>query len=182
MFSRAGRPKEMLLTPSTVCRPSSSWTTRSAFSVWAACSCWAETVRVRQSMSTSSFGIPTASAASRIRFAMATRSCHVCGIPFSSIQRPTTAAPYFLQIGRMARRVSALPLTELTMALPLTARSPASIAAGSEESICSGRSTTACSALTTLVIISGSLMPGRPTFTSSRSAPASCCSIPLATM
>ena len=171
---RWGRPKEILLTPSTVARPSSSVTYRTARSVSAACSCWADTVSVRQSIQISDLGMPTAIAASMIRFAMATLSCHVRGIPFSSMQRPTTAAPYFLHSGKTASNDARLPLTEFTAALPFTARSPAAMATGSEESICTGKSLTACTARTARAIISASSSPGRPTFTSRISAPASC--------
>lgn len=55
---RAGSPKEMLDTPSTVFRPSSPFTRRRPSRVWAAASCSAETVRVRQSMYTSSRRMP----------------------------------------------------------------------------------------------------------------------------
>lgn len=55
---RAGRPKEMLDTPSTVFSPSSSLTRRRASSVWEAPSCSAEAVRVRQSIYTSSRRMP----------------------------------------------------------------------------------------------------------------------------
>ena len=56
--SRLGSPKEMLETPSTVFKPNSSRTIRTAFKVSAAWDCWADTVRVRQSMSTFSLGMP----------------------------------------------------------------------------------------------------------------------------
>ncbi len=55
---RAGRPKEMLDTPSTVFSPNSAFTRRRASSVWDAASCSADTVRVRQSMYTSSRRMP----------------------------------------------------------------------------------------------------------------------------
>ena len=117
--SLLGRPKLMLLTPSTVFNPRSWRTVRTAESVSSACSCWADTVSVRQSIHTSSRGMPQASAAVRIRRAMATRSAAVAGRPFSSRVRPTTAAPYFFTSGSTAEMDSALPLTEFTAALPL---------------------------------------------------------------
>ena len=125
-------------------------------------------------MMTSSLGMPWASAAFKIRSARSNRCCAVSGRPFSSMASPTTAAPYFFTMGRMASKISALPLTELTMARPQQARRPASMTSGLVESICRGRETTDWMALTTSVIITTSSMPGRPTFTSKMSAPASC--------
>ena len=84
-----------------------------------ACSCWAETVRVRQSIHTSSLGMPQDSAASRIRRAMATRPSAVWGMPPLSKASPTTDAPYFFTMGRMRSSTAASPLTEFTAALPL---------------------------------------------------------------
>ena len=49
---------EMLDTPSTVFSPNSAFTRRRASSVWDAASCSADTVRVRQSMYTSSRRMP----------------------------------------------------------------------------------------------------------------------------
>ena len=176
MCCRSGMPKEMLLTPRTVCRPISRLTYSTARRVSQAWACWAETVRVRQSMSRSSRGMPWRRQAASIRFAISTRPCQVSGMPSASMVRPTTAAPYRLHRGRIRSSTSGLPFTELTMARPLTARRPASMAAGSEESICKGRSHTLCTAFTTRVIISASLMPGSPTLMSKSWAPASCCS------
>ena len=175
MFSRSGMPKEMLLTPRVVCTPSRCFTASRAFRVSWAWACWADTVRVRQSIYRSERGMPYRSAASAIRAAMFSRSCQVSGMPFSSRHSPTTAAPYFLHRGRMASSTSCRPLTEFTRALPQQARSPASTAAGSAESICRGRSTAACTARITCTIFSFSSTPGRPTLISRISAPASCC-------
>ena len=66
-----------------------------------------------------------------IRRAIATRPCQSAGMPFPSMHSPTTAAPYFLHSGRIESRTSLFPLTELTMALPLYTRRPASMTAGS---------------------------------------------------
>ena len=71
---RAGRPKEIFDSPSTVFRPSSFLTRSKASSVWDAPSCSADTVRVRQSIYTSSRRMPRASARSRMRRAMSTRA------------------------------------------------------------------------------------------------------------
>ena len=171
--SRQGRPKEILDTPSTVLSPSSDFTRARASSVLTACSCWADTVRVRQSIKTSSLGIPADSAAFSMRRAMSTRPSTVSGMPFSSRHRPSTAAPYFLAMGSTWSSTSALPFTELTMALPQYCRRPLSRAAGSEESICRGRSRAPCRPSTTCAMTAGSSIWGWPTFTSRMSAPAS---------
>ena len=52
---------------------------------------------------------------------------------------------------------------------------------GCEESSCSGAVSTLCSVCTASTIIAASSSPGRPTFTSKISAPASTCSIPWLT-
>ena len=62
--------------------------------------------------------MPRASARSRMRRATSIRASALLGMPPWSRVRPTTAAPYFFTRGRMADRLSASPLTELTMALP----------------------------------------------------------------
>ena len=173
--SRFGRPKEMLDTPRTVFSPSSVLTRCRASSVSLAPSCSAEAVKVRQSMYTSRFGIPSAVARSRIRLAMANRSAAFLGMPFSSSVSPTTAAPYFLTSGRIFCREASSPLTELTMGLPLYTRRAASMTAGMVESSCNGVPPIDCNALTVRIIMPFSSMPGMPTFTSSRSAPASTC-------
>ena len=116
---RFGRPKEMLLTPSTVRSPSLSVTIRTARSVSPACSCCAETVSVRQSIHTSSRGMPASRARCRIFSAIANRFSAVSGIPSSSSVSPTTAAPYFFTRGSTVRRLSSLPFTEFTAAFPL---------------------------------------------------------------
>ena len=170
---RFGRPKEILLTPSTVFSPSSSRTRRTAFRVSFACSCWAETVSVRQSIQTSSLGIPRARARFRIFRAMATRFSAVSGMPFSSRVSPTTAAPYFFTRGSTVERLSSFPFTEFTAAFPWYTRRAASSASGLVVSSCSGRSTALWMACTTRGSMLTSSTPGYPTFTSSRSAPAS---------
>ena len=108
---------------------------RTALSVSAASACCAETVSVRQSIKTSSRGIPYDRAVLTICSAMAKRSSAVGGIPAELSVRPTTAAPYFFMIGRMRSSTSGSPLTELTIGFPLHARTPASIALTSDESI-----------------------------------------------
>ena len=55
---RAGRPKDTLLTPSTVPSPKRLLTSLMAFKVSRTWSCWADAVSTRQSMRTSSLGIP----------------------------------------------------------------------------------------------------------------------------
>jgi len=47
------------------------------------------------------------------------RSCTVSGIPFSSRQSTTTAAPYFFTNGSILSRDSFLPFTEFNNGLPL---------------------------------------------------------------
>ena len=173
--ARLGRPKEMFDTPSTVWSPNSSRTERMAFSVSIPCSCWAETVRVRQSIHTSSAGMPRSSAAARMRLAMSTRPWAVWGMPPLSRVSPTTDAPYFFTMGRIRASTAGSPFTELTAALPLYTRSPASSASGLEESSWRGRETADCSFLTTLGSMETSSTPGKPTFTSRMSAPASSC-------
>ena len=173
--SRFGRPKEMLETPRTVFSPSSVLTRWSASRVSFAPSCSADAVSVRQSMYTSRFGIPSAVARSRMRLAMANRSAAFLGMPFSSRVSPTTAAPYFLTSGRMFCSDASSPLTELTMGLPLYTRSAASMTAGMVESSCKGVPPMDWSAFTVRIIMPFSSMPGIPTFTSKRSAPASTC-------
>ena len=150
----------MLDTPSTVWRPSSSRTARRAARVSLACPCWAETVRVRQSIHTSSLGMPWARAASRMRRAMSTRSRALWGMPLSSRARPTTAAPYFFTMGRIFSCTAGSPLTEFTAALPLYTRRPASRAAGLEESSWRGTSRALWSFLTTRGSMSTSSTPG----------------------
>ena len=157
---RFGRPKEILLTPRTVFRPISSRTVRTAFRVSMACSCWADTVSVRQSIHRSSFGMPRASARSMIRRAMAIRFSAESGTPASSSVRPTTAAPYFFTSGSTVSRLSSLPLTEFTAALPWYTRRAASRASGFVVSICRGRSTAPCTAFTTRVSMDTSSTPG----------------------
>ncbi len=79
----------------------------------------------------------------RILSAIINLSSAVFGIPFSSIARPTTAAPYFFARGRILSNFSCSPFTELIMAFPFTTRRPASSASTLEESICKGKSVTA---------------------------------------
>ena len=134
IFPRAGRPKEIFDTPNTQCSPSRSRTICMAFNVSTALSCSAETVSVRQSINTSSLRMPCFRASDRIRSAIAKRPSAVGGMPPASIASPTTAAPYFFASGKMRSSTACSPLTELIIALPLTTRKPASIAAGSEES------------------------------------------------
>ena len=110
-----------------------------------------------------------------MRRAMATRPSAVWGMPFWSRVSPTTAAPYFFTMGRMRARDSGSPLTEFTAALPLYTRRPASNASGLEESNCRGRDTTLWSFFTTRGSMDASSTPGKPTFTSRMSAPASSC-------
>ena len=166
----------MLETPSTVLTPKRSFTMRTAFRVSRTASCWALAVRVRQSIYTSSRGMPAASAAATIFCASANRCSASAGIPFSSSVRPTTAAPYFLQMGRRRSSTACSPFTELTIGLPLYTRSPASRTSARVESSCRGRSHTLCTAFTARIIISCSSISGRPTFTSRISAPAPACS------
>ena len=139
---RFGKPKEILDTPSVQCSPNRSRTICMALSVSTALSCSADTVKVRQSINTSSFGIPCSNAACKMRCAIVKRSSAVAGIPFWSIASPITAAPYFLTMGSTRASTSGSPLTELTIALPLTTRRPASSASTLDESICSGKSVT----------------------------------------
>ncbi len=150
---------------------------RTAFRVSTACSCWAEMVSVKQSISTSSRRMPASRAASKIFSASTNRSSAFKGMPDLSMVSPTTAAPYFFTRGSTLCNTSSSALTEFTMARPLQARSPASMAAGSEESICNGKSTTLCTAFTTSTIIAASSNPGTPTLMSKISAPASACSM-----
>ena len=118
-WGRTGRPKDTLETPSTVFRPSSSLTVRTARRVSHTSCCWALAVRVRQSMYTSSLGMPASSAASRMRRAISTRSSALAGMPLSLRVRPTTAAPYFLHRGSTAASTAGSAFTEFTMGLPL---------------------------------------------------------------
>ena len=66
---------------------------------------------------------------------MRKRPSAVPGMPDSSRVSATATPPYFLTSGKTASMLSRLPLTELTMALPLKRRSAASMAAGSAVSI-----------------------------------------------
>ncbi len=137
-IGRQGRPKEILLTPSTVARPSLSLTRRRVWMVSIARFCSAETVRVKQSMITSSRDKPTCSAAARISSATVNRSLAVSGMPLPSSARPMTAAPYFAAKGRTALRLLSSPFTELISTLPSATLRARSRAAGSEESSTSG--------------------------------------------
>ena len=173
-ISLLGRPNETLLTPSTVFAPS-FFTSSSAESVILGFSESTPTVIVRQSIAISARGIPASSQREIIFFAISTLPSKVSGMPFSSSASPTTTAPYFFAMGSIVFNDSSLPLTELTIERPPARRSPASIAAGSEESICNGRSLTERTAETTFFISSSSFAPGTPTFMSRISAPCSCC-------
>ena len=176
IVSRFGRPKLILETPRTVLSPSSLWTRFRALIVSITPSCSAEAVRVRQSMNTSSRGIPYSIALLSILSAIAKRPSAVFGIPPLSSVRPTTAAPYFLTRGSIASSDSGSPFTEFTTGLPLYTLRPASRTSGLVESSCKGVSQTPCIALTAVIIISFSSIPGRPTLTSRISAPAFTCS------
>lgn len=89
----------MLDTPRTVFKPNSVLTLLTALSVSTTPSCSADAVSVRQSINTSSLGIPIEMALSNILFAISNLLSALLGIPFSSNVRPTTAAPYFLTKG-----------------------------------------------------------------------------------
>ena len=117
--------------------------------------------------------MPYFAASSMILRAMRTRPSAVSGMPSSSSVSATTAPPYFLTSGNTASITARLPETELTKGLPLYRRMAASIAGMCAVSICSGTSVTDCTAYTASRSIAASSMPGRPTLTSSRSAPAS---------
>ena len=183
--SRWGRPKEMFETPSTVRTPSSCLQRRSASSVTRALSDPVEMVIVSASSTRFRRGMPRSSAARTMRRAISTRPSAVSGMPPSSSGRPTTTPPYFLARGRTFSRDSRLPDTELSSGIPLQRRSAASMAAGLAVSICTGRSQTACTACTAAGSSASSSMSGRPTLTSSTSAPrsacctASCCKRPM---
>jgi hypothetical protein len=74
------------------------------------------------------------------------REAHV-GIlrnPVSSLEMPTTAAPYFFTRGSTDSSRSSSPVTELTSGLPLYTASPAANAATIDESIDSGTSVIDC--------------------------------------
>ena len=174
---RSGRPKEMLLTPSVVRTRQRLLIWRIASSVSRAWPCSALTVSVRQSMRMFSCGMPYSAQAWMISPAMRTRSAAVRGMPRSSVVSPTTAAPYFLTMGRMVRSTAGSPFTELTIALPQHRRSAASTASGLPQSICKGRSHTACTSRTKRTSAAFSSISGRPALTSRMSAPASACSI-----
>ena len=119
MRSRAGRPKETLLTPSTVPQPVRSRIRRRASRVVLAALPSALTGMVRVSNTRSRRDMPSASARARIRSAMAARPSAVSGMPRSSRVRATSTPPYFFARGSTASITAALPLTELIMALPL---------------------------------------------------------------
>ena len=162
----------MLDTPRTVFKPNSVLTLLTALSVSTTPSCSADAVSVRQSINTSSLGIPIEMALSNILFAISNLLSALLGIPFSSNVRPTTAAPYFLTKGNTVFNDFSSPLTELTIGLPLYTLSAASNTSGMVESICKGVSAILWIDLIALIIISFSSTPGRPTFTSKISAPA----------
>jgi hypothetical protein len=107
-----------LLTPSTVFRPSRSFTSLSAFRVSIARFCSALTVSVRQSMIRSLGAILSSLAASSILDATARRPSPLSGIPLSSRASPMTAAPYFLTSGSILARLFSSPETELIRTLP----------------------------------------------------------------
>ena len=171
--SRSGRPKDTLLTPSTVPQPVFSRISFSASRVVCAAVPSALTVIVSVSKRISLLSIPYLAASARIRSAIFSRPSAVTGIPSSSSVRATRTPPYFCTSGKTASMTSCLPFTELIIAFPLYARSARSIAAASAVSSCSGRSVTACSSCTAWVSSAGSSTPGVPTFTSSTSAPRS---------
>ena len=132
--SRFGRPNEIFETPSTVLSPSSVLTLWRALRVSITPSCSAEAVSVRQSMKTSSLGIPYSIARRSIFSAIAKRPSAVFGIPPLSSARPTTAAPYFFTRGSIASRDSSSPFTEFTIGFPLYTLRPASRTSGIVES------------------------------------------------
>ena len=117
--SRPGRPKDTLDTPREVRHP--KWVRISSRDsrVTRAASGAALTAMARGSKIMSSRPIPYSAARSKIRSAMAKRPWAVSGIPLSSKVRATTTPPYFRARGNTASMLSALPLTELIMALPL---------------------------------------------------------------
>ena len=114
-----GIPKDIFETPNIVLQPNFSFTIFIAFIVSIASSCWADTVRERQSIKISFLFIPYSSALSTIFFATLNLPSAVLGIPSSSKVRPTTQAPYFLTRGNIVSKDFSLPLTEFTMVLPL---------------------------------------------------------------
>ena len=76
--------------------------------------------------------------------------------------------------GKIAFMEEVFAVTELTKGLPLYRRMARSMVSGSAVSICKGRGETPWSSWTTSHIKAGSSISGRPTFTSSTWAPASC--------
>ena len=117
--SRAGSPNETLEIPRDVWQPSSLAMRRTASSVTSAAPGSALTVMASGSKSRSSGPSPYAVAARKIFSAMRTRPSAVAGMPSSSSVSATTSAPYFRASGNTLCRLSRLPLTELSSALPL---------------------------------------------------------------
>ncbi len=116
--------------------------------------------------------MPISTARFLIFSAIAKRSSAFFGIPFLSRVRPTTQAPYFFTRGRTFSSDSSSPFTELTIGFPLYTLRAASSTAGIVESIWRGVSVIPCKAFIVLIIMAFSSISGRPTLTSSISAPA----------
>ena len=173
--SRLGRPKDTLETPRAVFTPRTCLAWQRVPRVTLAFSPPALTGMVRPSTSSSRRGMPSSSARRMIFWAMATRPSTVSGIPSSSSARHTRPPPYFFTRGRMAFRLSSLPLTELMRGLPLYRRRARSMASGLEVSSWRGKPVTSWMASMVAVSTAGSSRPGRPTFTSRMWAPASSC-------
>ena len=116
--SRSGRPKEMLDTPITVLIPR-AFMVRITSQAMAAFSAPVEIVRARGSTTMLRLSMPYSAARAIILSATAMRPAAVLGMPLSSRHSATSTAPYFLARGSTLLRLSSLPLTELSMGLPL---------------------------------------------------------------
>ena len=177
IVSRAGRPNDTLDTPRTLLYPFSR-NRRKASSVTNAARGSELTVIANGSKIRSFTPMPYFFASATIFSATASRPCAVAGMPCSSNVSATTSPPYLATSGKTASMLSLVPLTELTMALPLYNRKAPASASREVVSSCKGRSLTPCNRTATVRKVSASSMSGSPTLTSRISAPSSCCLTP----
>ncbi len=118
---------------------------------------------------------PAFSARSMIFLAISTLFSEVVGMPASSMQSPTRAAPYSAASGTTTSIRFSSPVVELIPGLPTTCLSAMARTSGFDVSIQSGTSTAPCTILRASSMACFSSMPGTPTLMSRTSAPLATC-------
>ena len=115
---RLGRPKLMFEAPQVVLHPNSSRMRRMIANAWRPAPPMAPIGMTSGSITTSWWGMPWSAARATIFFATAKRTSGSSEMPVSSLEIPTTAAPYLRTSGNTVSRRSSSPVTELTNGLP----------------------------------------------------------------